>query len=141
MLWPGCYNPDKGALSPDSRTELDLYAERFIDVEKKYLKVIEKLAQITEEAAAITQDQLAMEHIRKFASDNQRALDRIGTEFDGWQRYTDERSLILFIQLLNDQPSARKLRVLAPQFRERIRYNAAYLAEYDALLGRFDLRH
>ena len=139
-LLAGCYDPRKGALSPDSRTELDTYADQFIDVEKKYLKAAELLAQLLDEAAAMPSDAAAMEHIRKFADDNELALEKIGAAFDGWQRHVNQEDLVAFLQLLNEQPAARRLRVLVPRFRERIAQNAAWRAEFDALVDHFMLK-
>ncbi|RMG60145.1 MAG: hypothetical protein D6722_21255 [Bacteroidetes bacterium] len=140
LSFSACYDPRKGALSPDARTELDTYADRFIDVEIKYLKASELLAQLLDEAAAIPNDAAAMEHIRKFADDNELALEKIGAAFDGWQRHVNDEDLVTFLQLLHEQPSSRKLRVLVPRFRARIAYNAAWRQEFDTLISTFMIR-
>lgn len=128
-----CYNPTSGATSADARTALDGYADRFIDIEKKYLKAAELLGLLLEEAAAMENDQLAKEHIRKFASDNELALNRIGKEFDGWQKHVNHEDLMAFEATLLSQPYARKLDQLVPAFKRRFGNDKQFLLEFDEL--------
>lgn len=134
LTLPRCYNPTTGATSEASRTELDGYADRFIDVEKKYLKAAELLALLLEEAAAMEYNETAKAHIRKFASDNELALNRIGREFDGWQKHVNHDDLMAFEAVLLSQPYAKKLDQLVPAFKRRFGDDPQFLAEFDELM-------
>ncbi len=134
-----CNDPRRGALSPESRTELEQYAARNTDIQKKYLVMTDKVAQLLAEAAA-KDDATAMAMIRKFTSDNQAALEQIADEFDGWQRHVEHPELIEFVMLLNEQPYTRRLRRLVPAFRRRISYDDALLRDFDRLMWYFDIR-
>lgn len=133
-LLMSCGSPRKGALSPESRTELDNFAEGFIDIEKKYLKLAEMMAALLEEAAATPNDEAAMGLVQKFASDNDLAIETIAIEFDGWQKHVNQDDLMQFVGLLINQPSGKKLRRLVPAFRNRISYNDRWVREYDQLI-------
>jgi predicted small lipoprotein YifL len=132
-----CGNPRKGALSPESRTELDQFAEANISIEKKYLKLANKIVDLLDEAAALPDEAAAMELIRKFASDNDMAIQRIAAEFEGWQKHVNHDDQMDFVALLVQQPYGKKLKVLVPAFRNRLkaRDNPGWLAEYDAFVG------
>lgn len=100
----------------------------------------EKIALLLEECAAIENDQGAMEHFRDFAADNEFALNALADEFDKWQKNIDDEEKMFFVMKLRAQPFAAKLRRLEPAFRARIAYDKTFVAEYDALLGRLEVR-
>ncbi|MEM7373253.1 MAG: hypothetical protein AAF587_31805 [Bacteroidota bacterium] len=129
-----CGSPRTGALSPEARSELDNFAEGYIDIEKKYLKLAEMMASLLEEAAATPSDEAAMGLVQKFASDNDLAIETISIEFDGWQKHVNQDDLMQFVGLLINQPAGKKLRRLIPAFRNRIKYNERWLREYDAMI-------
>lgn len=139
LLLLACGNPRRGALSPQSRTELEQYALKSTDIQKKYLMMTEKVSQLLSEAVA-KDDATAMAMITKFTADNERALVQIAEDFDGWQRHVEHPELIEFVILLNEQPYTRRLRQLVPAFRRRISYNQAYLRQFDQLIYYFEIR-
>ncbi|MEZ4773932.1 MAG: hypothetical protein R3D00_12175 [Bacteroidia bacterium] len=138
-VW-SCGNPGKGANSPEARTELDLLSSSDIYVGNKYLRMAEKIALLLEECAAIDTDQDAMTHFRDFAADNEFALDALTDEFDKWQKNIDDEEKMIFVMKLRTQPFAAKLRRLEPAFRSRIAYDKTFVAEYDALMDRLEIR-
>ncbi|MDX2246637.1 MAG: hypothetical protein SF052_07680 [Bacteroidia bacterium] len=140
LLNTGCNSPGKGANSPEARSELDLLSSSDTYVGNKYLRMAEKIALLLEEAAAIETDQAAMTHIRDFAADNAFALDALTDEFDKWQKNIDDEEKMFFVMKLRAQPFSAKLRNLVPAFRNRIAYDKTFLAEYDALTGRLEIR-
>ena len=133
LLLFACGSPRSGALSPESRSELEKFADDFIDIEKKYLKLADMFADLLEEAAATSSDEAAMTLVQKFASDNDLAIDQIAREFDGWQKHVNQDDLMQFVGVLINQPSGQKLRRLVPAFRNRISYNQQWTREFDRL--------
>ncbi len=140
LVLGACKDPRDGALSPESRTELTNYALRNHDTSMKYIKLVEKVAELLDEASAQRNNGQAMELVRKFRSDNDLALRLISKEFEGWQRHVDHDELMDFVYTLNRQPSAQKLRQLAPAFRRRISSNDAFAKDYDELLAFLEMR-
>ncbi len=140
MGWQSCGDPRRGALSPETRTELTLFATRSMDTPKKYYKLTETLAKVLDEASSKRSNQEAMDVIQKFRADNDFALGLIATEFDGWQRHVDHDELMNFVYILNRQAYTRKLRELAPAFRRRVSGNSQYLKEFDELMSFLEMR-
>ncbi|MEZ4829803.1 MAG: hypothetical protein R3C61_26500 [Bacteroidia bacterium] len=140
-IWgAGCGNPGRGANSPEARTELDLLSSSDIYVGNKYIRMAEKITLLLEECTAFENDQEMMNHFRDFAADNEFALDALTWEFDKWQRNIDEEEKMVFVMKLRTMPFTAKLRRLEPAVRNRIAYDKTFLAEYDALLGRLEMR-
>jgi hypothetical protein len=139
-LLAACANPRDGALSAKSRSELDQWAESSLDIPQKYLKLAEKTAQLLQEASAQDQDQLAMDMFEKYVSDNDLAIRRITSEFRGWSHYADEDELNDLALQLYSEPYGRRLRELAPAFRQRISYSERWLQTYDAFFDRMAIR-
>lgn len=133
-----CTNPQKGANSPQARTELNQLAEKDIYVGNKYLRMAEKIALLLEESAGMS-DQAAITHIRDFASDNAYALEEISGEFDAWQKGIDDEEMMFFVMKLRTKEFSTKLRYLVPAFRSRIKDNKEFLAEYDALVSKLEV--
>ncbi|MDX1909494.1 MAG: hypothetical protein SF053_20815 [Bacteroidia bacterium] len=140
LFLSACWDPRQGALSAQSRTELDTWAASSLDVQKKYLKLAEKTAMLLQEAVSTPGDDQAMELIRKFAADNDFALRQISDEFDGWVNHTNDDDLMEFIAVLNVQPYSKTLRELEPIFRNRISYNDGYVREFDAFMSKLGIR-
>lgn len=143
LLWltqSGCGDPRRGALSPESRTELTSYALRNVNTPMKYYKLMERMAQLLDQASANRSTAAAMEAIQKFRADNELALGVIAQEFDGWQRHVGHDELIDFVYTLNQQPYTRKVRQLAPAFRRRVSDNDQYLREFDELMSVLEMR-
>jgi len=140
LLLVACGGPRGGALSPETRTELDLFSSRDVEIQKKYLFMAEVTAQLLSEAAAQGSDSVAHDMIVKFKEDNRTALHQIAQEFDGWYRYVHHADLMLFLRLLNQQPYAKTLRDIAPAFRRRFSNNRAYLADLEELLGYLEMK-
>ncbi|WNJ18524.1 hypothetical protein [Pontibacter sp. G13] len=135
LLTTRCHNPNKGALSEESRTELDRFVDTHASLEKKYWMLADKMAQALEEAAAIPDNAGAMDHLRRFASDNDYAIELISTEFDGWQRHVNDDDLMHFTITLYQQRSGKKLRTLHPAFERRISVDPALHKEYLEWIG------
>lgn len=140
LLLASCAQPQSGALSPDTRTELDKLADRNIDVREKYFQLSIRLAQIMEETAATENDAAAIGKITEFLSDNDVALSRLSSQFDNWAKHETDEVVVGFITDYNEQTSARKLRQLAPRLHQRFRYEQRYVSQLEELVGFISIR-
>ncbi len=139
LVW-GCAGPQSGSLSPDTRTEMDKLADQNIDMREKYYQLSIQLAQIMEETAAIENDAAAIEKLREFLSDNDVALARLSSQFDNWQKHESDENVITFITQYNEQPSARKMRQLAPRLHQRFAYEKGYVRDLEKLVDFISVR-
>jgi hypothetical protein len=135
-----CSEPQKGSLSPETRTEMEVLATQNIDLREKYFALSIKIVAIMEEVAAIENDALAIEKVREFISDNGNSLAKVYDQFDNWQKHESDETLIAFITKYNEQPSARRLRQLVPALHNRFRYEPAYVAELEKLVDYISIK-
>ena len=134
ICW-ACNDPSQGATSPETRVGLALLADQPIDVREKYFRLSKQIADLFVEAAAKGTDAEAMALIEEFLSDNDLALEALYIQFEGWQKHTSDEEFVSFITRLNEQAYARRIRSLSPRFRDRIKYDPTYLAQYEQLMG------
>ena len=141
MLAMGCDPPQRNSLSPETRTELDMLAEdNYRETEEKFFVVSEKLSVVLEEALNKPNANATMEHLRKFSSDNQLALELLGKEIDEWQKIMPEEDRMDFMMRMVTRDYIFKLRRLDTQFRQRIGNNSAYLNEFQQLMRTIEFR-
>lgn len=138
-VW-SCAGPQSGSLSPDVRTELDKLADSSKDYREKYFDLSARLIQIMEEVAAIENDAQAIAKLREYMSDNDVALARLKSQFDGWQKHEDDETVVAFITKYNEQASARRIRVLAPRLHARFAYDDSYVADLEKLIHLISVR-
>ncbi|MEM6346267.1 MAG: hypothetical protein AAF927_20425 [Bacteroidota bacterium] len=135
-----CAGPQSGSLSPDVRSELDKLADSSMDYREKYFDLSSRIVQIMEEVAAIENDAQAIEKLREYMSDNDVALKRLKSQFDGWQKHEDDEAVVAFITRYNEQDSARRIRNLAPRLHKRFAYDKSYVADLETLVHLISLR-
>lgn len=135
-----CADPQSGSLSPDVRTELDRLADSSMDYREKYFDLSSRIVQIMEEVAAIENDAQSIAKLREYMSDNDVALKRLKSQFDGWQKHEDDETVVGFITQYNEQSSARRIRVLAPRLHARFAYDKTYVADLETLVHLISIR-
>ncbi len=142
MLWAffflalqGCYLPEEGALSQETRTELNSFAASTAEVQKKYIKLMEKMVLLLEEVRDIPENDLAMDRLRKFYADDQYALRQINREINGWYRFASDEDISYFLTAIQAEPNAIKLQSLIPATRQRFSYNLDWEKECNLLLS------
>ena len=141
LLVLSCDPPQRNSLSPETRTELDLLAEdNYRETEEKFFIVAEKLAIVLKEAMNKGNANASMEHLRKFASDNQLALDLLKEEIDEWQKIIPEEDRQDFMMRMVTREYIFELQRLDKQFRQRVGNNPTYLTEFEQLMGTIEFR-
>lgn len=141
MLMWACSDPQSGSLSPDVRSELDRLADARIDYREKYFDLSERIVQIMNEVASIENDAQAIAKLREYLSDNEGALQRLESQFDGWQKHEDDETVVAFITKYNEQASARRIRMLAPRLHRRFAYDQSYVADLERLVHLISIRN
>ena len=131
----GCNTPQKGALSPETRAELDDLAEANISEHDKYFRLAARLAELLEECAAINSEEKAMERLTEFSTENSLALERLYKELDAWQKHLNDEDRMSFVLQLLAQDFTTKLQSIGPAFRNRIDYNDNWIRQYDRLMA------
>ncbi len=140
LLLIACGNPQKGALSPETRSELDsLYENYRIETEEKYHRLADRMAQLLDEALAKRTDELMMNHLREFHQENEIALHNIEEEIQDWTRNISDDERAGFIMRLNAKPYAETLRKRRKQILRRVRYSKDFQYEYRKLFSILDL--
>lgn len=138
-VW-SCGVPQSGSLSPDVRTELDKLGDSSMDYREKYFNLSTKVVQVLDEVAAIENDAQAIAKLREYMSDNDVALKRLKSQFNGWQKHEDDETVVAFITKYNEQASARQIRVLAPRLHSRFAYDKSYVADIETLIHLISVR-
>ncbi|MEL6589102.1 MAG: hypothetical protein AAFQ68_03440 [Bacteroidota bacterium] len=139
LMW-SCAGPQSGSLSPDVRSELDKLADARTDYREKYFDLSERIVQIMNEVASVENDAQAIAKLREYLSDNEGALQRLESQFDGWQKHEDDETVVAFITKYNEQASARRIRVLAPRLHSRFAYDESYVADLERLVHLISIR-
>lgn len=119
LLLSGCYKPQSGSNSPDTRTELDELADQNLPMGEKYLVLGKVVSTLMDETASISQDATAAAHMEEFLSDNESALRRLGIQLDNWQKNLTEEDRLFFVMELLSQPYSTRLKGLTNGLRNR----------------------
>lgn len=139
LLLQSCVNPQKGALSPEVRSELDLLAD---DPHKKnsqkYIELSRIMARLLDEASAKPTEAGAIGHIIEFGTENDMALQRLASELDKWQKHMDNEEKMFFVMSLMAEKSTSDLQKKGKAFRRRISGNPEWLVQYDNVMSFLD---
>lgn len=119
LLLSGCYKPQSGSNSPETRTELDELADQNLPMGEKYLELGKVISTLMDETASIGQDAAASAHMEEFLSDNESALRRLGIQLDNWQKNLTEEDRLFFVMELLSQPYSTRLKGLTNGLRGR----------------------
>lgn len=131
-----CVNPQRGALSPEVRSELDRLADDpHKKNEQKYIEFSRIMARLLDEASAKPTEAGAIAHITEFATENDAALQRLAVELDKWQKHMSNEDRMFFVMNLMAEKSTEKLQKRGKAFRRRISGNPAWLQEYDRVMS------
>ncbi len=122
IISSSCEPPSQeGPLSAATRTELDrLAADIQRDSEDKYHVLGARFVELFSEAVRKGTDGGTAEHIMKFASDNDVALEILRREIDDWYKSLPEEDRITFMLHLLAEDYPRQMRQLVPQLDQRL---------------------
>ncbi|MEL6256327.1 MAG: hypothetical protein AAFR87_30265 [Bacteroidota bacterium] len=141
FLLQACKDPKSGALSPETRTELDVLADDpYKPPSQKYIELSRVMAKLLDEASAKPGDAAAVAHIVEFTTENDAALDRLYGELDKWQKHMENEDRMLFVMNLMAEKSTTTLQNRSRSFRRRISGNPDWLRQYDQAMSYLDFR-
>ncbi len=133
-----CKNPRLGALSPVTRTEIQMLASSGSAPEEKYDKLARKMSVLLKEGAAMKNDGAMMDHFRSFYQENELALKDLQKQFDPWLKHLEPDEMNDFIIELNSHQYAIQLRDLRKQIESRLAYNKDFSNEFATLMSPLD---
>lgn len=137
----GCYNPRKGALSTETRTELDeLSSQVKRETEEKYHILADKIALVLEEALNRKTDEAMIAYTQKFISDNEFALTTLSKEIDEWFKFMNEEDRNRFFMVMLTESYPSRLRRLIPAYRARLDGRPKDLENFEQLLKTIEFR-
>lgn len=135
-----CGEPKKGALSPETRSELDALVDNYhIEPGEKYHRLARRMGQLLNEAYAKRTDEGMMDHLREFNQENETALRILREELQTWLRNLPDNERAKFIIRVNAEDYAEDLRKRRKQFLYRVRNSPDYKREFLTLFGILDL--
>ena len=131
----------EGTLSARTRGELDGLAEDiFQDTEEKYHILSKVIVKVMEEALELNTDEGIVEHLQKFSSDNDWALEVLKGEINSWYKGMDDKTRTDFLLRLMAEDYPRKMRRLIPRIRERLSGREVALNSFNELIRVLEFR-
>lgn len=135
-----CKKPQKGTLSVQAQTELEILAERQWETEEKFHKLAEILARVLEEALAKDDDAAMINHLKDFSSLNEDALQQLQAEIDFWFKHVDKEEKNEFLMKFWPKDYAKSLRKSEARFFTRTQQRPEYRKHFDRVTRCIEMR-
>ena len=140
LLTLSCKQPQKGTLSVQAQTDLEVLAARQWETEDKFHKLAEIIAGVMEEALAKPDDAAMINHIKEFNSINEDALRQLGAEIDFWFKYVDKEEKNEFLMRFWPKDYAKKLRASEARFYSKTKNKPEYRKHFQQLTRAIEMR-
>ena len=135
-----CRQPQKGTLSVQAQTELEILADRQWETEEKFHKLAEIIARVLEEALAKNDDAAMINHLQEFYSLNEDALRQLQAEIDFWFKYVDKEEKNEFLMRFWPRDYAKSLRQSEAHFFRRTREKPEYQEHFRRITRAIEMR-